>query len=736
MNRNLITIKPVPKTAKGLWMPVIGAETLDFLSTIKVPEDSKNSIRDAAVSIIAKSVPPTGQTGQETGLVVGYVQSGKTMCFEAVTTLAHDNGFQIVIIVAGMAKPLLDQLKVRLNHDLRLDEPNRPRRWLIYQNPSIDDETIKSIRNGLALLRDPNALENFKKTILITVLKNHQHLQNLTKLIQALTVKGVPVLIIDDEADQASLNYGISKGQDSTTYRCIMELRKAIPTHTYLQYTATPQAPLLVSIIDSLSPNFVQVLEPGGEYVGGREFFANNCCYTRVIPPQDVPTKAVPLNEPPVSLMKALRIFMVGVTAGVIQIPNTGNRSMLVHPSHLKDQHHKYYNWVRDIFDNWVSILGLPDNEPDKQELIEDFLEAYKDLTKTVGGNLPIFDKLIPSFRHAFLSTRVLEVNTRKGSTPLIDWRGAYGWILVGGQSMDRGFTVEGLTVTYMPRGVGVGNADTVQQRARFFGYKRSYLGYCRAYLEQSTLYAFQNYVEHEEDIRAQLEKFQQSGQSLNKWKRVFVLDKGLKPCRHNVLEFYYKRGCFSNSWVIPQVIYSSDAIVQSNQQTVDNFISGLTFHEDDGHMERTPYQSHYVCRDISLQEVIKQLLVDFRIMGSNDSQRNTGMLLQLSKNLENGPSEVCTIYRMSPKKGRNRSIDKNGEVSNLFQGEAPVHPIKNRGKVYPGDRAIRDIENVTVQIHILNLMCDKCEVAQKVPVLAVWVPARYAYDWIVQDQT
>ena len=71
------------------------------------------------------------------------------------------------------------------------------------------------------------------------------------------------------------------------------------------------------------------------------------------------------------------------------------------------------------------------------------------------------------------------EINTRGNRrTPQINWGQSYSWILVGGQAMDRGFTVEGLTVTYMPRNLGIGNADTVQQRARFFGYKRAFLGH------------------------------------------------------------------------------------------------------------------------------------------------------------------------------------------------------------------------------------------------------------------
>ena len=729
-----IFIEPVPEPAKGRWTPVAGPETIDFLSTV-VPEGSRDSVRDAAVSILAKSVPPTGQPGQETGLVVGYVQSGKTMSFETVTTLARDNAFQIVIVVAGIANPLLDQSTGRLRRDLQLDEPDRPRRWIQFQNPSADDATVPAIRDVLDDWRDPETPEEYKKTILITVLKNYRRLQNLTDLIRALNVQRVPVLIIDDEADQASLNIEVAQGQESTTYRCFMALRQALPTHTYLQYTATPQAPLLVSIIDSLSPNFVQVLVPGDAYVGGREFFADDLSYIRVIPPEDVPTDANPLTEPPESLLDALRVFMVGVAAGINQGRNTGNRSMLVHPSHRTAQHQEYYNWVRDIFDDWKRILNLPDNEPDKQELIEDLLGVYSDLAQTVGGALPSFDELVPSLRFAFRNTRVLEVNAREGRTPPVDWRSAYGWILVGGQAMDRGFTVEGLTVTYMPRGIGVGNADTVQQRARFFGYKRAYLGYCRVYLEQGTLRAFQTYVEHEEDIRAQLEEFQESGQSLNDWKRVFVLDAGLQPCRHHVLEFDYMRGRFSNSWVTQRVVLASDAVVEANQQTVAEFVSSFHFREDDGHPDRTDVQRHHVCRNVPLRAVIEQLLVNLRITGTTDSQRNTGLLLQLSKALEDDPDEVCTIYRISPATGRGRGIDENGEVANLFQGEAPVYPLERRGEVYPGDRAIRDDDHVTVQIHMLKLMRDNQEVAQNVPVLAVWVPARLARAWIAQDQ-
>jgi hypothetical protein len=300
----------------------VGPEGTDFLQTV-VPEGSRDGVRDAAVSILSKGAPPTAEEGQETGLVIGYVQSGKTMSFETVAALARDNAFQMVIVVAGTSNPLFEQSTGRLRRDLRLDEPGRERRWAHFPNPGNNDATVQAIRNVLDGWRDAGTPEEFKQTVLITVLKNHRRLRNLRDLVRTVGMGGTPVLIIDDEADQASLNTEVAQGQESTTYRCLMELRQHLPNHTYLQYTATPQAPLLISIIDSLSPNFVQVLDPGEDYAGGQEFFGDNAALAQVIPPQDVPTNANPLNEPPESLLVALRVFMVGVTVGIREGRNT-----------------------------------------------------------------------------------------------------------------------------------------------------------------------------------------------------------------------------------------------------------------------------------------------------------------------------------------------------------------------------------------------------------------------------
>ncbi len=732
-----LIVQPVAGGAPGArWQPAVGPETQDFLDHV-VPAESRDDIAVAAASILGRGITPTDANGHETGLVVGYVQSGKTMSFETAAALARDNGFQMVIIVAGSSNPLLEQSTGRVRRDLRLDDPDRARGWMHFQNPEHEDSTVQTMRDVFEAWRDPGTPDDYKMTVLVTVLKHYQRLGNLTALLRAIGMENVPVLIIDDEADQASLNTEVAQGDESSTYARLMEMRNTLPLHSYLQYTATPQAPLLVSIVDSLSPNFVEVLTPGEAYVGGRDFFADNQALVRTIPTAEVPTNANPLTEPPDTLLEALRIFMVGVAAGLRQSGNRGNRSMLVHPSHRTAQHREYYNWVRDIFEEWKRILSLPENDPDKQELLDELRGAYDDLAETVQDGLPTFDELAPTLRFAFRSTRILEVNASGGKTPPVDWRSVYGWILVGGQAMDRGFTVEGLTVTYMPRGIGVGNADTVQQRARFFGYKRGYLGFCRVYLEQGTHRAFQRYVEHEEDMRTQLEQIRDSGRSLNDWKRAFVLDNALRPCRHNVLEFDYIRGRFSDSWVAPRVVLAADEVVRANRQTVADFIATTNFGEVDGHPNRTDEQRHKIASGLSLRAVMEQLLVPMRITSSRDSQQITGLLLQLSRSLEQNPDEVCTVYRMSPGTRRRRSVDENGAVVNLYQGANPQWPRERRGEIYPGDRDMREDGQVNIQIHTLDLRREQTGpiIAENIPVLVVWVPARMEAAWVNQDQ-
>jgi hypothetical protein len=174
--------------------------------------------------------------------------------------------------------------------------------------------------------------------------------------------------------------------------------------------------------------------------------------------------------------------------------------------------------------------------------------------------------------------------------------------------------------------------------------------------------------------------------------------------------------------------------VLEANRATVSGFLDGVALADDAGHADRTDVQRHQVWENVPLRRVVEALLTRMRITGITDSQRNTGLLLQLSKALDDDPNEICTIYRMSPRRRRARGVDQSGEVTNLFQGEFPVFPRERRGEVYPGDRAICDHDNVTIQIHTLDLTRGGAIVSENVPVVAVWVPARLARTWVAQE--
>jgi len=262
------------------WAPQIGREVEELLAhKLGVqPPEARLKVLASARSILGKGVPP-GETGTETGLVVGYVQSGKTLSFMSVMALARDNSYPLIVLIAGSSTQLSDQSFKRLRDELRVSVNGR-RPWALYPNPRAADAT--GIGGMLDQWRDPNVPPSQRKTVVLAIMKQFANLRHLVRLLQQLPLEDVPTLIIDDEADQASLNTlaqqaaRLQQNRNSTTYRRILEVRQAVGSHTFLQYTATPQAPLLISIIDTLSPNWVEVLAPGAGYTGGQTFFPSS----------------------------------------------------------------------------------------------------------------------------------------------------------------------------------------------------------------------------------------------------------------------------------------------------------------------------------------------------------------------------------------------------------------------------------------------------------------------------
>lgn len=662
---------------------VVGDTFTGFLEEV-VADDAREAVRASAIEVLRGAL----EAGPgSTGLVVGRVQSGKTLSYEGVISLARDNGFSLVIVISGISNPLLAQGERRLKGDLSSADKDG---WL-FAVPNDKQQSIKQIEQALQNVQANWSKEStpkaYKQTAIVVVLKHHGGILNLTELFDGVDFSDQRVLIVDDEADQASLNTQVKKGKQSPTYGNLLALRKALPGHYYLQYTATPQAPLLIAIDDALSPDFVRVLEPGRGYTGGDCYFATANDLVNTISSEDIAAAEHPTGPPPQGLRQAMLEFLVGV-AHVVTTGKPKTRSMLVHPARAKNSHADFVRWIAAMRKDWQDKYEHAANVfPAK--LHEEFLGAWRGLRKTFP-EISSSEDCWAALDIVFRNLNIIEVNTRQGQTPVINWIPTQSYILVGGQAIDRGFTVEGLTVTYMPRGPGTRTADTVQQRARFFGYKASYLGLCRVYLETEVRDDFIMYVKHERDMLEALQEIEAGNESLKDWKRQFLLDNKMKATRASVISIPMIHVKARDRWIADGFPVRRDALAMAEAASrAERVLSDIAWTES-----RHGHSVGYA----TLSEALELL-----VRTSPDSLLTVhnfqALLLNLSKLQDDRPDErVVQVLWMRPAQGiAERQRTKSGDIQ-IFQGR--------NSSGYDGDREQYDASApLTIQLHRIRVL-------------------------------
>ena len=177
------TVKIMPEEdikTDGSWQPIEG-DTVQALKNRIVSSDSDidevewEIIKTEAISVLSECVDPKAQSKQETGLVIGYIQSGKTLSFTTVAALARDNGYRMVIVITGTSVILRDQSTQRLEENLDLHAQFT--RWYHCKshefNKGKGDHT--RIQNALDDWKDSDLDSSERRTVLITVMKHHQH---------------------------------------------------------------------------------------------------------------------------------------------------------------------------------------------------------------------------------------------------------------------------------------------------------------------------------------------------------------------------------------------------------------------------------------------------------------------------------------------------------------------------------------------------------------------------------
>jgi hypothetical protein len=535
-------------------------------------EDSLNQLDDSTNSIVERLADPTDEKAwQSKGLVIGYVQSGKTANFTGVVAKAADAGYRLIIVLGGMLDVLRSQTQRRMDKEMigkellqreyvndpdwddflshgakpsekgafdfsRLTGPEADYKSLIY---AIDALKFESHVPSEPFFHPDNL---YRAPARIAVLKKNSHiirrlLADLGRVARAklgAPLDQVPTLIIDDESDQASINTkkqsSSSAAQDrTTTNQAIVDLLTMLPRSQYIGYTATPFANVFVdpSNEEDIFPKdfLISLPRPIG-YMGVQDFYDVDAGPNDPKPNKENFVRGVRGgDEKPENLQRAIDSY---VLAGAIKRWRAANNAalkfrhhtMLVHVSEKQVEHKAMAKLVRATY----GAAGY-DGGKGLDRLQKLFVEDFRPVHERRGDDLDFpqsFEELLSPLGQCLTEIgesgeAVLIVNNdHKDETPDFDQEGVWK-ILVGGTKLSRGYTVEGLTTSYYRRRAGAG--DTLMQMGRWFGFRRGYNDLVRLFIGTNEpvgnsgrtidLYeAFGGVCRDEESFRKELERY------------------------------------------------------------------------------------------------------------------------------------------------------------------------------------------------------------------------------------
>jgi hypothetical protein len=484
-------------------------------------EQSLRDLDDASTKVVAHLADPHEDVFQRRGLVLGYVQSGKTTNFTAVIAKAADAGYSFFIVLSGIHNSLRQQTQDRLSEQL----------W----SPSREEWHRLTAEDDFKPTDSVDAMLNAgEQKVLVVAKKNATRLRALKRWLEEAhpdNLARCPFLIIDDEADQASPNTAKPDSSPSAINGLIREILETLPRASYVGYTATPFANVLIdpSLPEDLYPrDFIIDLPRPREYVGPETLFGREPLeldpdgyqpdeghdLIREVPEDELgdlkPPKPSDRHDfvPAVtsSLEAAVRYFLLSTAARRARGQSDSHATMLVHTSQYTHVHHLLRHAIERIVTHLRERL---------QEGDEDLVGALQDLWEKECSRVPAEDfglEPVPweavraELPAVLAAARAIEDNSR--SLDRLDYGDpAQVVIAVGGNTLSRGLTLEGLSVSYFVRSATA--YDTLLQMGRWFGYRRGYADLTRIWMTDEMREWFRHLATVEQEIRYEIERYE-----------------------------------------------------------------------------------------------------------------------------------------------------------------------------------------------------------------------------------
>lgn len=536
------------------------------------PIDTLDDITD---KILDKCVnPKTVGRWDRRGMVVGNVQSGKTANYTGLINKATDAGYKLIIVIAGIHNTLRGQTQVRIdngfigrdssdfikrqrNNKTGVGHINADTEIYSFTNSDPDGDFKKSIATRI------NVPIGGKSPTVLVIKKNKSILENLILWLLGFTVKNendepkiynVPLLLIDDEADNASVNSG-TEIDVKTINRLIRTLLNLFNQNTFIGYTATPYANIFIpsswseeletmvkdvrlKVGEDLFPrDFIINIPPPSNYIGATQVFGfenddtgesyEGLDVVRLTEDQEpyFPTRLNRTNrdelpeDVPASLKEAIKAFILTCAIRRLRGQENKHNSMLIHVA-------LYVAWIDRVA--WLVneilrdfVLQIRSGQGNLLNELKDLFEQdYFPTTQEVCRNITYKDPKIKEHSwndvrsalveavtkievravHGTKNTRQLEYH-RIEDINYDDYENGLSVIAVGGNRLARGITLEGLSVSYYLRTTRL--YDSLMQMGRWFGYRPGYVDLCRLYTTEQLVNWYRHITLATEEMRA-----------------------------------------------------------------------------------------------------------------------------------------------------------------------------------------------------------------------------------------
>jgi len=500
------------------------------------------SLSDVCNRILGHLQDPTG-TGSwnRRGLVIGHVQSGKTANYTGLIAKAADAGYKLIIVSAGIHSNLRRQTQERIDEAFvgRSSDPENRVSIGVGLNPDYPHPATLTTIHSDFNKRTAEAgwkINDFSKPIVIVIKKNVRTLDSLFKWLKELNARkdgrigDVPMLFIDDEADNASINTNKEDINPTRTNAMIRRILRLFTKSCYVGYTATPFANIFINpdaydedVREELFPrNFIYSLDPPNSYFGPHRVFVDEVSSERVVRQIDDCEDYIPsshkngdtVSELPPSLYGALNAFIIARTIRNLRGQARKHCSMLINVSRFVATQKQVRDFISErqnrimlaVKANYAKPVPATESDEHMRALKETFEAEFGDC----GFTWPEVRKaLFGTFEHM----RIYVVNSK--TEDVLDYRKyekegvGLTAIAIGGLSLSRGLTVEGLTISYMYRNTRM--YDTLLQMGRWFGYRPNFEDLCRVHLSRDSINWYRYIARATEELREQIARMRRA---------------------------------------------------------------------------------------------------------------------------------------------------------------------------------------------------------------------------------